>query len=267
MVEFGPVIVRRETHEGILKVAEIIAANAWNAIPCPGTVDLALGQYGPRTPIVTSAGTTSAFHSGVDISAWYGVPVRCIAPGEVVFSGYDGAKAQVVVVRHDDGTGSVYVHMDGWMVPVGKRVVRGEILGYVGSTGMSTGPHLHFMRTKHVPVPYPEQYYWYDQNDLMDPFGPESGFVEVLSQDDPPEAPDYILGAWPKVNMGSLVVTTQDVGIQDLLSEAGRSGVALKSVFLLDNGIWRGYLVGAPDVVNQSFPNPVPGSRGLFVRA
>ena len=261
MVELGPTTCRYDVIDGVSKLVEV------TGFPCSGNVDTVWGQYGPREPITTSAGTTSAFHSGVDIGAWYGTPVCASAPGEVVFSGYDGALAQVVVIRHDDATGSVYVHMDGWMAPVGKRVARGEVIGYVGSTGMSTGPHLHYMRVKTVPVPYPTQYYWYDPSEIMDPFGAESHHIPVLSPEyeNEPAVKDILIGAWPAAHSASRMLAVSDCTAAEIVAEATAVGVSLLSVWAYLGG-WVGYTVGAPDAVNAAFP-AISNGTALYVRS
>lgn len=265
VLELGPGVVRRDQDSG--KIAAIERAQGWESIPVSGIVDLLYGQYGPRPVIDTPAGPTNPDHSGVDIAASYGTPVRSVAPGEVVFSGYDGARAQVVVVRHDDGSGAIYVHMDGWMASVGKRLRRGEILGYIGSTGMSTGPHLHFMRVLRVPVPYPTEYFWFDRTDVVDPFAIEANFVEQLSAPDPEEPVDCVIGAWPKQGGMSILVTTQGCRVVDILEEAIRVGVTLSSLFIVEAGQWRGYFVGAPAGANAGFPNMLNEWTPVFVRA
>lgn len=262
-VPLGPAIVDRIG----TKIVRVRAAVGWPGLPCEGLVDLEYGQYGPRPVFNTPLGPTNPDHSGVDIGAWYGTPLGSVAPGEVVFAGYDGARAQVVVVRHDDGDGAIYVHMDGWMPPVGKRVARGEVIGYVGSTGMSTGPHVHFMRVKRVPVPYPSEYFWFDRTDVVDPFGEEAGWVEALTVPDPEQPVDYVIGAWPRRGQAAILVTMRDAHVENILEEAIRVGVTLTVFFIIQNGQWQGYYVGAPAPVNAQFPTIIPAYTPLFVRA
>lgn len=88
-------------------------------------------------------------HHGVDLLPGVGTPVEAIADGVVVESEYSGALGQHVIIQHIvDGkmVQSVYGHMQAENVPVaaGDKVLRGEVIGHVGSTGASTGPHLHF---------------------------------------------------------------------------------------------------------------------------
>ena len=84
-------------------------------------------------------------HEGVDIAAPQGEPIHATAPGEVVRAGLSSSYGNFVEVDHGDGVTSFYAHMRRPAdVSIGERVSAGEVLGYVGSTGHSTGPHLHF---------------------------------------------------------------------------------------------------------------------------
>ncbi len=91
-------------------------------------------------------------HHGVDLAAPQGSPIRAIASGLVVFADPHGGYGNLVVVQHSDGITSHYGHCDTIRVKPGQRVVSGEIIATVGSTGISTGPHLHFeIRTDGTP--------------------------------------------------------------------------------------------------------------------
>jgi len=86
-------------------------------------------------------------YNGVDLGAAEGTPFMASAPGEVIVaraSGWNGGYGQYIVIRHDNGTQTLYAHASGIVVGIGQRVVQGQVIGYVGSTGRSTGPHLHF---------------------------------------------------------------------------------------------------------------------------
>lgn len=96
--------------------------------------------YGPR---VGHDGTTHK-HAGLDLSATMGTPVAAAAPGEVTHAGPLGDYGNLVIVRHDDGFETRYAHLSAVGVTRGTRVVAGQLLGNVGSTGLSDGPHLHF---------------------------------------------------------------------------------------------------------------------------
>ncbi len=88
-------------------------------------------------------------HLGVDYAANQGTPVWSVADGTVVFRGWSGGLGNTVKVRHRAGYETVYGHLSSFPknLPVGARVRQKQVIGYVGSTGLSTGPHLHFMFT------------------------------------------------------------------------------------------------------------------------
>lgn len=84
------------------------------------------------------------FHTGIDISAKPGEPVLATADGIVSFSGWSGANGNLVAIEHGFGYESFYAHSKKTLVNVGQIVKRGDVIAYVGSTGSSTGPHLHY---------------------------------------------------------------------------------------------------------------------------
>ncbi|MBI2625768.1 M23 family metallopeptidase, partial [Candidatus Parcubacteria bacterium] len=86
------------------------------------------------------------FHNGVDIAASFGSPVRAARNGKVVGVGDLGrwAYGRWVAVEHDNGLTTLYAHLSLAAARLGQVVRRGDIIGYEGSTGFSTGPHLHF---------------------------------------------------------------------------------------------------------------------------
>jgi murein DD-endopeptidase MepM/ murein hydrolase activator NlpD len=84
------------------------------------------------------------FHPGIDISTPRGTPVVAPADGVVTFRGVRGAYGKAIVVDHGYGIVTRYAHLDGYDVRPGQRVRRGDVLGFVGDTGRSTAPHLHY---------------------------------------------------------------------------------------------------------------------------
>ncbi len=85
-----------------------------------------------------------SFHPGIDISAPRGARVVATADGLVVFSGRRLGYGKLVTIEHKFGISTRYGHLDGFAVEAGQRVRKGDIIGYVGSTGRATGPHLHY---------------------------------------------------------------------------------------------------------------------------
>ncbi|MCK5059525.1 MAG: M23 family metallopeptidase, partial [Candidatus Pacebacteria bacterium] len=85
-------------------------------------------------------------YNAVDIAAPYGTPIVAAASGVVIISratGWNGGYGGYVVISHNNGTQTLYAHMSSDIVSVGDVVQQGQVIGYVGSTGRSTGPHLH----------------------------------------------------------------------------------------------------------------------------
>ena len=98
------------------------------------------------------------FHKGLDISGRIGTPVYAPAKGTVVFAGVDGGYGKAMVLNHGAGLVTRYAHLHRIAVKRGQTVTRGEMIGYIGNTGRSTGPHLHYeVRLNGVTV-NPERY-------------------------------------------------------------------------------------------------------------
>jgi murein DD-endopeptidase MepM/ murein hydrolase activator NlpD len=86
----------------------------------------------------------STSHTGLDLAAPTGAPVAAAAAGRVTHAGAEGTYGYTVVIDHGNGYVTRYAHLSAWQVTVGQRVNQGQRIGSVGSTGYSTGPHLHF---------------------------------------------------------------------------------------------------------------------------
>jgi murein DD-endopeptidase MepM/ murein hydrolase activator NlpD len=83
-------------------------------------------------------------HAGIDIGVGFGTPIRAAAAGTVIYAGWLGGYGNLVVVDHGGGLSTAYGHQQRIYVGYGQGVAQGDVLGEVGSTGNSTGPHLHF---------------------------------------------------------------------------------------------------------------------------
>ena len=83
-------------------------------------------------------------HTGQDIAAPYGTPVQAASDGRVIYTGWFGGYGKIVVVDHGDGVSTLYAHLSKILTRSGARLRRGEVVGRIGSTGYSTGPHVHF---------------------------------------------------------------------------------------------------------------------------
>jgi murein DD-endopeptidase MepM/ murein hydrolase activator NlpD len=94
-----------------------------------------------------------AFHSGIDIEAPYGTPVRATADGEVSGAAMGAGYGRAVVLNHGHDVMTLYGHLSAIAVLPGQHVILGQVIGYVGQTGRATGPHLHYeVRVHNVPV-------------------------------------------------------------------------------------------------------------------
>jgi len=90
----------------------------------------------------------STGHRAIDYAAPSGTPVRSVGDGTVTFSGWDGSYGYRVGIRHNGTYSTNYAHLSKIAVKRGAKVKQGDIIGYVGSTGFSTGPHLHYEMIK-----------------------------------------------------------------------------------------------------------------------
>ena len=97
--------------------------------------------FGPRVDPVFGTG---AMHNGVDINGQLGTPIRAAADGTVVIAAMQGGYGNCTVIDHGSGLGTLYGHQSKILVTVGQTVKKGDVIGLVGSTGKSTGPHLHW---------------------------------------------------------------------------------------------------------------------------
>jgi murein DD-endopeptidase MepM/ murein hydrolase activator NlpD len=113
-------------------------ASAPSLWPVQGVVTSSFGQ---RLDPFNGEG---AFHKGIDIATASGTPVRATADGTVIIAAMANGYGREVRIDHGHGIETVYGHMSGFAVITGEEVKRGEVIGYVGSSGRSTGPHLHY---------------------------------------------------------------------------------------------------------------------------
>lgn len=106
--------------------------------PAPGRIS---SSFGMRVHPITGR---YKLHTGVDIAAGYGTPIRAADKGLVISTGWMKAYGQTVVIDHGSGVHTWYAHCSAILCSSGQLVERGQVIARVGSTGMSTGPHLHF---------------------------------------------------------------------------------------------------------------------------
>ncbi len=122
-------------------------ADAPSMWPVEGRVG---SSFGERSDPFNGEG---AFHSGLDIDAPYGTPVRAAGDGEVAEASTNAGYGREIVLNHGHNVSTVYGHLASIAVTPGQHVTLGQIIGYVGQSGRATGPHLHYeVRVHNVPV-------------------------------------------------------------------------------------------------------------------
>lgn len=134
----------KETIESVAEIKKYISdqKNIFLATPrgwpVAGTIS---SHYGVRHHPVTGV---KSHHSGIDIRASMATPIRATADGIVSYSGWSGGNGHIIVIEHGHGFSTAYAHNKENFVKVGQTVKKGQQIAASGSTGMSTGPHLHY---------------------------------------------------------------------------------------------------------------------------
>ena len=113
-------------------------AEAPNLWPVEGRITAGFGER------IDPFNGEGAFHRGIDISTSFGTPVHAPADGVVTFAGEESGYGRLIQLEHAQGILTRYGHLSGFAVTEGQRVTRGQVIGYVGMSGRSTGPHLHY---------------------------------------------------------------------------------------------------------------------------
>lgn len=134
---------RRVHGESVTAVSEEHQHHHEAQLPVEGRIS---SRFGARRDPVHGR---QRFHHGVDIAAAKGSPIGAAGDGKVVFAGWQGGYGKTVVIEHADGRRSRYAHADKLLVKQGETVGVGQTIATVGSTGRSTGPHLHFEVSEH----------------------------------------------------------------------------------------------------------------------
>jgi murein DD-endopeptidase MepM/ murein hydrolase activator NlpD len=134
---------------GDLDVPGDLPFDAPSLWPVIGPVTSSFGQR--EDPVLGNG--EGEFHTGVDISAPVGTPIRATADGTVKSAATENGYGREVIIDHGHGMETCYAHMSGFAVMAGETVVRGQVIGYVGLTGRTTGANLHYeVRIHNTPV-------------------------------------------------------------------------------------------------------------------
>lgn len=156
---------------GILSTVASNWANLMNAPSLWPVIGRITSSFGEREDPFNGEG---AFHSGIDIATSYGDPVRAAADGVVLKASFGNGYGREIMIDHGNGIQTLYGHLSGFAVTEGEQVKRGQVIGYVGTSGHSTGPHLHYeVRIHDTPV-NPHKYLRDTMNQLASSSGDEA---------------------------------------------------------------------------------------------
>lgn len=120
--------------------ASVVSGNGMFTHPCPGYTYIS-SEFGWRAQPIAGASTN---HKGMDFAAATGTPIYAAASGTVTSASYSGNAGNLIVINHGNGLQTYYMHCNTMYVRAGQTVTKGQNIGAVGTTGNSTGPHLHF---------------------------------------------------------------------------------------------------------------------------
>lgn len=143
--ESGKVISSKTIKEDIIK--EQLSKKIYRGTKNPYEYGVAFLSHPTRGGFMTSGygERWNSFHKGIDIAGDIGDDVFAAMDGEVIYAEYnDGGYGNLIIVKHEDNMSTYYGHLSEYNVKVGDKIKKGDVIGEVGNTGFSTGPHLHF---------------------------------------------------------------------------------------------------------------------------
>ena len=148
--EYDAIKAEEEALDGLIAAAEekarelglddIVGTVGGYAWPCNGIRWITSLFGGRQSP----GGIGSTNHKGVDIGTPMGTPILAAKNGTVTWASSNGGYGECIIINHGKGNSTLYGHLSGYNVKMGDTVTQGQVIGYSGSTGNSTGPHLHF---------------------------------------------------------------------------------------------------------------------------
>lgn len=165
--EINELIAQQEKERAAAAAAAAAAAGTTVSEPSTATPSNA-GLIWPTTSYTVSSKygwrlhpiwKVQKFHAGIDISVSYGQPIYAAASGTVTVATLSSSYGNYVMINHGNGLYTLYAHMSSMAVSAGASVTQGQVIGYVGSTGWSTGPHLHYEVRVNGSTTDPQSYY------------------------------------------------------------------------------------------------------------
>jgi len=123
----------------VANIPAVPTGSGFFALPVPGAP--ITQPFGPNVDPFTGA---AGFHPGIDFGAPTGTPIHAAGDGVIVYAGLESGYGNYTCINHGGGIATCYAHQSVILVKVGDQVKRGQVIGLVGTTGYSTGPHLHF---------------------------------------------------------------------------------------------------------------------------
>lgn len=140
--------LEKDSQELISEINRLVGGNKFSATGLRGTGIFDYPIYGrltsPFGPRRHPIHRVVSFHSGIDLAAPHGTAVMASDSGTVIFNGWYGGYGKVVIVDHGMSYSTLYAHLSRSSTSQGREVKKGQVIGYEGQTGYSTGPHLHF---------------------------------------------------------------------------------------------------------------------------
>ena len=137
-----PALIQQENDARAATFAQFTAQKLWSGPFIWPVAEVIVSPYGIRRSY--NGGPVNSFHMGIDLAADDGVPVAAGNSGRVAYVGSGPTHGNSVLIDHGDGVFSGYNHLSAVSVQVGQMVNKGDVVGLIGSTGMATGPHLHW---------------------------------------------------------------------------------------------------------------------------
>ncbi len=137
------ILLENQLHIKELEITKALESYNYGIAPTGKLLWPVSGKFSSGFGYRTSLSGSRRFHSGVDLYAPSGTPIYACESGQVIKAEYHGGYGYSILIYHGGSFATFYAHLSGFAVSVGQNVSRGQIIGYVGTTGYTTGPHLH----------------------------------------------------------------------------------------------------------------------------